>query len=375
MSKPFRDKPLGLIVLWLVIGVMASSSVAGPLVGAYYYPWHGPFRGGHGFADTLRQKLNPPQAPAIGLYDSRAASTISSHIDQSRRGNISFWAVSWWGPNSTEDITLRNHIFTQARAAEMKYAILYEATARLGTFNSLDFKNLVSDFQYMAKNIFSNPNYLKINGRPVVYVYLTRVYFNTQAGRDAVMNLRKTIQDEDGYNPYIVGDDLFGSGNVDTTRARLWDAITDYDVYGTVLQSQGSTQAAIDSLKTRYGNWKKQANAIGVGFVPAATPGFNDSGVRRGHVAAPRYLPGEAEGSLFAKMLKEAAVPFVDTTAAEMLVITSFNEWHEDTQIEPTNVSGPTSRDSGNGTYTHGHNWTGYGDTYLDILKKETVVP
>jgi hypothetical protein len=354
---------------------LGSNCQAVPLVGAYYYPWYGTFAGGHGFTDTLRYRLSPQQSPAIGYYNERTASTVSAHIDQSHRGNISYWAVSWWGPNSAEDITLRNYILPHPRAAEMKYSIMYESTNRLGSFASPNFSKLLPDFQYMAQTIFNNPNYLKIDGRPVVYIYLTRAYFNSQAGRDAVANLRGSIKSQYGYDPYIVGDDVFGSAAVDNTRAALWDAITDYDVYGTTLQPNGSTSAALNSLGSSFQNWKSAANRIGVGFVPSATPGFNDSAVRSGHPAAPRYLPGQAEGSLFESMLAQATVPNIDPSAANMMMITSFNEWHEDTQIEPTNLAGPTSSDTGGGIYAQGYNWTGYGNTYLDLLARQTPEP
>ena len=63
----------------------------------------------------------------------------------------------------------------------------------LGTFENPNFNNLVPDFRYLANNYFQDPNYLKIDGRPVVFMYLTRAYFNSQASRDAVANLRAAI--------------------------------------------------------------------------------------------------------------------------------------------------------------------------------------
>jgi glycoprotein endo-alpha-1,2-mannosidase len=362
------------ICLPILLLASAAPAAAGPLVGAYYYPWYGTFSGGHDFTSTLRYRLNPQQSPAIGFYNNRVAATIASHIDQSHRANINYWAVSWWGPSSAEDSTLRNNILANPRASEMKYSIMYESTGRFGSdFNNGNFSNLIPDFRYLAQNYFNNPNYLKIQGRPVVYMYLTRAYFNTAAARTAAANLRSTMKTEFGYDPYIVGDDVFGGGNVDPQRASLWDAVTDYDVYGTALQSNGSTQTALNMLKQQFTNWKHDANAAGVGFVPSASPGFNDSATRSGHPAAERYLPGQAEGSLFDQMLQQATLPSVDPTAANMMMITSFNEWHEDTQIEPTNVAPATSLDTGSGTFAQGKNWTGYGNLYLDILSQRTA--
>jgi hypothetical protein len=363
---------------WLLAASTTHIAGAVPLVGAYYYPWYGTFSGGHSWNDTLRAKLVPAQPPALGDYNSRIATTISGQIDESHRGNINFWATSWWGPGSAEDTTFRSFVLANARASELKYAIHYESTGRLGDINNPNFTNLVPDFRYLAQNYFKNPNYLTFGGRPVVFIYLTRAYFNTQAARDAVANLRQTISSQYGMNPYLVGDDVF-PGQTNASRAALWDAITDFDVYGSALQSNGSTTAGVSALANQYQAAKLTAQSAGVGFVPAVSPGFNDSAVRSGHPAAPRYLtdvPGASEGSLFSAELNQAALPNLDPVANNMLMVSTFNEWHEDTQIEPTIAAGATSSDvSGHGTFAQGYNYNGYGNLYLDLLKAATKVP
>jgi hypothetical protein len=344
-------------------------------VGAYYYPWYGTFAGGHSVNQSLRGHLAPPQPPALGAYSSRNAATVTSHIDQSHQGNIDFWAVSWWGPNSAENTTFRDSILANARASELKYAVHYESTGRLGSFDNPNYSNLVNDFRYLANNYFQNPNYMEINGRPVVFMYLTRAYFNSQVSRDAVANLRATMQAEFGVDPYIVGDDLFGA--VDIERARLWDAITDFDVYGTSLQANGSTTAGLNHLKGVYDDARAALANENIGFIPTASPGFNDKGVRDGHPAAPRYMTDNAnspEGELFDRMLREVVVPRVDAKADNILMINSFNEWHEDTQIEMSIIAEATSTDdSGTNRYSEGYKWEGYGGKYLDLLHAATV--
>ncbi len=362
----------------LVLAVILSTGVCaeGANVGVYYYPWYGGFSGGHDFTSTLRAHLSPPQPPALGSYSSRDSATIASHIDQSLQANVDFWAVSWWGPNSAENRTFRDYILANPRASDLKYAVHYESTGRLGSFDSPSFGNLIPDFRYLANTYFQNPNYLKINGRPVVFMYVTRAYFNTGESRTAVANLRAAMQSEFGINPYIVGDDVFGS-NIDVQRAQLWDAITDFDVYGTVMQSANSTAAALNNLAGVYDSARNAANASNIGFIPTASPGFNDAGVRSGHPAAPRYMtddPISTEGLLFKRMLNEVVVPRVDPKADDILMINSFNEWHEDTQIERTIIAPRTNNDdSANRAYSQGYYYTGYGDLYLNILRGATA--
>ncbi len=58
-------------------------------------------------------------------------------------------------------------------------------------------------------------------------------------------------------------------------------------------------------------------------------------------------------------------------------MVTSWNEWHKDTQIEPVAEAPATSTDdsqSGN-EYTNGVEYEGYGTRYLDILRETVSAP
>jgi len=343
-------------------------------VGVYYYPWYGPGAGGHGFGDTLRDHLLPKQGPELGHYNSAASNVISAHIDQSLQANIHFWVCSWWGPSSYEDDVFKNDILTHERADELEYAIFYETSGRLGEYGSHDYGNLIPDFNYINENYFDGDNYLRIDSRPVVFMYITDLYFSDTAGETALANLRAAFP-----TAYLVADDVFGRF-YSSSSASKWDAVTGYDVYGQTLMPYGSTHAALDQLENILSDAKTAANSVGVGLIPFASPGFNNRGTGPGMSGAPRYFeddPCSLEGDLFREMLRDVVVPKVDMLAENMLMVTSFNEWHEDTQIEPTaGTAGTTNEDdSASGDlYTEGDYYTDYGYLYLDILLQETCI-
>ncbi len=354
----------------------ASSQEPRPLtIGAYYYPWYEApesprGRGEDWMSKALRGRLEPRQLPKLGVYDSRDPAVIAEHISQSKRGGIDFWAVSWWGAGRREDRTLREHILEHPDAAQLKYAILYESTGRLGRLNAPNHENLLGDFAYLKERFFDHPHYLKIEGKPVVFLYLTRVYFRDR-GLEPLAELRRKFPEV-----YLVGDDVFGP-RYSSDYAKLWDAVTAYDVYGQSLQSGGATQTALKTLTAHYANAREHAHSVRTAFVPAIAPGYNDRAVREGHVGRARYFSdseGSQEGDIFRAMIRETAIPLADPKCGNMIMVTSFNEWYEDTQIEATagNAGTTTKDDSDTGAfYTEGDRYEDYGALYLDILREE----
>jgi len=139
-------------------------------LGVYYYPWHhGDFHG----AEYLRKCLSPAQQPVLGEYDDRNTAVLKSHFDWCRYAGIYMLACSWWGPGLGEDITTRDHILPHPDLGLLKVCLHYETAGRTDNFTNLSIIN--SDIAYMAEHYFDHPNYYRIDGKPVIIVYLTRV--------------------------------------------------------------------------------------------------------------------------------------------------------------------------------------------------------
>jgi glycoprotein endo-alpha-1,2-mannosidase len=372
LQRVSRWPTLSLIVLVaLLTNVPRGTSAAEATVGAYYYPWWDT----HDWDDTLRAKMLPEDhMPMAGYTPSSDADLIAEHINQSHRGNISMWATSWWGPGSIEDVVLQQHILTHPRASELSYAIHYETTGRFNGFETPTYSNLVTDFEYLAENVFSDPNYYRIDGRPVVFMYVSRAYFNDPLARQALDDARAALVTSHGYDPYVVGDEIFDSG-FNASRAAEFDAVTTYDVFAMSGFSSGTvSQADIQQANNKYA----AAAAAGATVIPAITPGYNDKAVRDGNRATGRYFSNQTiaqEGSVFTSLIDNAAAPNLNASTGNLLMVNSFNEWHEDTQIEPTIVAPPSSTDnSPTGTqYTQGVTYEGYGYKYLDLLRTHTT--
>ena len=375
--KSFRQivKTLSIIICLFIVAsseaanTIQSSPNGKPVVGVYYYPW---YRRISQWRRVMRQHLKEPQEPKIGLYRSDDPNVVAEHIAQSVHGGISFWAVSWWGPDQHCDVTFRNAILKHPDAGKLKYAILYESTGRFGRFSNPSYTRWITDLAYLKENYFDHPYYLRINDKPVIFVYLTREYFRNK-GHDALKEMREKFP-----QIYLVGDDVFGGG-YKSEWAKNFNAVTAYDVYGQSVGRFGGTRKAIEFLAGNYRHAKTQANAVGTAFLPTIAPGYNDTAVRKGHPGRARYFTDvqeSKEGDIFRAMIREVALPHLDTRCGNIMMVTSFNEWYEDSQIEATAGTAPSSDrdDSTTGTYyTGGQRYVDYGDLYLDILRQETL--
>ena len=218
----------------------------------------------------------------------------------SLQANIGLWVSSWWGPNSRTDSTLRDVIFPHSDLGSHKIAILYETTGRVKKSEGYSLQRVASDFNYMCnQQAYTNhPNYYRINGRPVIVIYLTRLLQSRSNLPEFISIIRSTC----GNDVYILGDHVWGPAPASSAGLPLLDGVTNYDLYGNAGKKRYAGQAGVDSLYQTYRDWKTLANAYGVGFVPVVSPGYNDRGVRldANNPAASRKLTSDShDGSLF----------------------------------------------------------------------------
>lgn len=369
------------------------------LVGAYYYLWY-PENFSQGW---LRAKLAPPQEPELGIYSSRDPKVAEQHIAWCSRYGLDFLALSWWPSKPERNKASYEGLLQAKNLSDIKFCIFYE-TQDLGFDNVLGITlmtqekmdRFVADVRQVAKNFFNHPSYLKVAGRPVIIFYLTRsVYVNYQ---EAFTRLREALK-KDGFDPYIIGDEIFwkvieakGSWDeskpkpkpTDSTqpqveRARLFDAVTAYNMYEGGKghhAGYGAESGHVAEVAAKYKLYRDKLRGKAA-FVPNIVPGYNDRGVRLSvnHYAIPRqWAPGDPQGSFFAQSFQRLAFPFVDPTL-NMIMITTFNEWNEDTSIEPVKPAPPTNRDQSKSgkDYTQGYFYAGYGATYLEVLRDQVI--
>jgi glycoprotein endo-alpha-1,2-mannosidase len=345
-------------------------------IGAHYYVWYPQnFKQGH-----LRSRLSPPQEPLLGQYDSDNPSVAENHIKTASDYGIDFFTLDWWPSRPRQNEAINNGFLKAQNISLMKYCIFYETidlgydeSTRTVFIDAAKKRKFIDDLKSIAKNYFSHPQYYKINNRPVIFFYVTRTLGGDY--RSMLLEARAELNTM-GFDPYFVGDEIYwisthntengpvviGDPNVD--RIALFDAITSYNSYAPSYTSHagyGSTSQHLVETAQLYERFKLYAPNSKI--IPGVLPGYNDRGHRlsiNNYVISRQYAPIENQGSMLKEYLNQIGLKYLDKSL-NTVVITSWNEWNEDTAIEPISASKISSNDIRNGDYTQGFVYGGDG--------------
>ena len=328
------------------------------LVGAHYYPWYGPEGS---VQDWLRLV---PGEPELGEYDSTEEAVVNQHIVWAREHGINWFSTSWQ-PDSSREAILNDHVLEAELADRMTFSVLYEPIGSAvdsqnpsGTFSLVDGEYLVDfdepenretlrdHFQRLQDDYFDRPNYLRIDDRPVVYVYSARNVAG--AARRAYAEAKDAIDDD----PYLVASVLGGGSRAGTIHKvnQDWmaefDAASAYAVYNRDVAETGSYDDFVEHVDRVSREWALATEHVGLDFVPDLMPGMDDTLVPgRDRPPIHRDAAGFRE---MCRIVRDRMDPDLDA-----VLVTSFNEWPEFTALEPAES---------------------YGTTYLEIVEEELAM-
>jgi len=165
----------------------SSGSVArdtGPIRAAFYYPWFPQAWTQDGVYPFSKYK------PSLGYYESSDPGVIRAHIGAMQYGNVDAGISSWWGPSDYTDENFAT-ILAASGGTGFHWAIYYELE---GTANP-GVAQIQADLAYVQARYASDPSYLKIDSRFVVFVF---------AGSDDGCEMADRWREAAPINAYVV---------------------------------------------------------------------------------------------------------------------------------------------------------------------------
>jgi glycoprotein endo-alpha-1,2-mannosidase len=309
-------------VIMVVAGVcqagQESNSTVEHRVMAFYYPWYGvpdgPGGAGRmvhwGRVDAVNKDIQAStHYPQLGAYDSHNPEVIDQHCRWAKEAGIDTFIVSWWGHNHYTDRAIEKILDGCGRYG-LSACIYYETVPRPQTPQSA-----AEDIVKVLDKYGDHPAYLKVNRKPVVFVYGRALQ---QLGLTDWLKAIKMINA--GYEKGVtaIGDQFsFGS-------ARVFDGVHTYNTAGS-LRGMNPTEARKWAAET-YKSWVQLADRAGKISAITVIPGYDDTKIRKPGLAVERY-----DGELYRAQWDEAI-----KADPHWILITSFNEWHEGSEIEPS---------------------------------------
>eukprot|EP00179_Madagascaria_erythrocladioides_P031884 CAMPEP_0198327648 /NCGR_PEP_ID=MMETSP1450-20131203/14868_1 /TAXON_ID=753684 ORGANISM="Madagascaria erythrocladiodes, Strain CCMP3234" /NCGR_SAMPLE_ID=MMETSP1450 /ASSEMBLY_ACC=CAM_ASM_001115 /LENGTH=377 /DNA_ID=CAMNT_0044031705 /DNA_START=1 /DNA_END=1134 /DNA_ORIENTATION=+ len=303
----------------------------------FYYPWYGtPEHDGkwihwnHEVLDSnpkVRRAFEPPgdagsaYFPQAGWYSSRDNATTRVHLQQIRDSGIGTIVLSWWGRSEADsqgghtDQVVRQ-LLDMAAEENLKVCL------HLEPYPGRSAASVMMDTVYMAKEYFKHPAAYKSSrhgNRPLVFVYDS--YLTPAQEWSSSLSAAGTA-DGEGHFPLLIGLVVKQSDVHELNKAM-------FDGWYTYFATDGFTYGS------SWSNWKNLASVARKHdklFIPSVGPGYDDIKIRpwNGRNQRPRE-----DGAYYERSWSNA-LDAVSMSRAPFISVTSFNEWHEGTQIEPS---------------------------------------
>jgi glycosyl hydrolase family 99 len=280
-----------LVVVLLVVLAMPARASAQPVRSAiFFYPWYSNPAHDGAWAHWQQGAHTPPADiasvffPARGTYSSDDVRILLAQMRDIRAAGVDEVVSSWWGKGSVEDARLRA-VQRAARRAGLVTAVQLEP--------------------YQGRSVESVANdlvYLRALGVRDVYVY-----------EAADIN----ADDWRALDLQLSGLRVFAqTGYVGFASAGGFAGFYTYDVlvYG----------------GDKFERLCSEAHALGLLCAPSVGPGFDAEAA----TGDPRVKPRDG-GATYDCMWRAAL-----SAGADLVTITSYNEWSEGTQIEPAGHGG-----------------------------------
>ncbi|MBN1344996.1 MAG: hypothetical protein JXQ73_20045 [Phycisphaerae bacterium] len=288
----------------------------GRYVMAFYYPWYGTEKSGdrsRHWGNWDAAKKDAPQSlrwPVGGPYDSTDPAVVDRHMRQFAEAGIDVAIVSWWGPGDHTDKAMPI-ILDHAAKHGLKVTVYFEVVrSKPPTVESA-----VSDLDYLAGRYASHPAWLRVGSYPVIFLYGRVMGQLDEVEWIRALDLSRR---QSGANWIAIADGIRAG------YGALFDGIHGYNTMGSYLNQPESSWPEIARAHMTSAIRYARPNA----HIACATivPGYDDTKIRKPGAALDR-----ADGRLYDAQWKVAL-----ETQPDWILITSFNEWHEGSEIEPS---------------------------------------
>ena len=293
----------------------------------FYYGWYGTkARAGQNIhwlnPDPARQHIaDSPDYPVGGPYDSMDTAVIARQVAQIKAAGITGLIVSWWGQDDRTNDQLRLLIDAAGAQGLKVTAYIEQVTSAEG---------VAADTLYLYQKYARHPAWLRLDDKPVI-MYFDRLM--QDIGLDGWHKAHKLIEKEAPNTMRFIG-----TANTLEEIAARKSSFDGLHIYSQ--QFEGAEFRLIPALwrANYYREWVKAQDGARV-TTATILPGYDDR--LQPDRKSKRPVIEREDGESFRRLWKAAI-----KARPDWILIVSFNEWHEASQIEPSTAFGTRELDT-----------------------------
>lgn len=271
--------------------------------------------------------------PQLGPYSSRDPKIIDEHMRQMRTAGVGVIVLSWYPRGKADSEGIPNDAMVPTLlSAAAKYKL--KLTLHVEPYKGRDDQTLHDDVKYIIDTYGKHQAFYKYKTLDNRHLPMLYIYDSYQTPPEAWAQLMRPDGAHSVRNtPY---DCMFIALMVEMNHRKYLD-VGGFDGFYTYFATDKFTYGSTWRFWPRLETVAKQTNTL---FIPSVGPGYIDTGVRPWNGENTRL---RNNGEYYKNSWKAAL-----QTNLQILSITSFNEWHEGTQIEkavPKSFSGIPYKD------------------------------
>lgn len=285
-----------------------------PRVLALYYGWYGkpprtPELLHYRQIDAARRKIGShTHVPELGPYDSTDPAVMTAHVHSAREAGVDTLVCSWWGKGDQTDRSFRE-LLPLAAHEGLTVCPMFELHTKPGDVDAIR-----DTWDYLLTSYGSNSAWLHVGDRPVIFLYgAARTALSSEQWADLLTEL------EEKHRPGVA---VIADG-IDYESAFLFDGMFHLPALAAFRGKSASDVA--EAYRNEYAPLLRNARRFGSTPVLAVCPGFGEPG------AKPDTVVDRSDGSLY-RAQWEASL----SLTKGWVLVNSFNQWHNGTEIEPS---------------------------------------
>jgi LysM repeat protein len=271
--------------------------------------------------------------PSAGAYNSGDDATIRRQVAEAQQACLNGFAAHWYGPGDSLTTGNFNKLLQASAGTSLRHAIVIQTNILPG----VNEQNIADAIRYALNTWANGPNYLRLGGRPVIiFTDMNRPWGSDSAAADGWARIRAAV--DPNHSSIWMAEGLYPTFNP------LFDGLYVYRIdhrdYPQAWLKQPRWAAGLRAVESQ-GNLP----IGGLYFADTIAAGFDDThsvnlaGDLRS--SAPHFARDRQGGGYYADTFAVTS-----QTGGDFLLVKSFNEWIEGTEIEPG---------------------TTYGDQYLNL--------